>query len=125
MNKIAFIDGDYVSILNLVTRSKRSIKILTDQFNDAGWVSLSPSEKWLIYHTDKYEVGVFAIVVNLQTMKQEVFWKGYDLICYTFDGWTDDENPRYVGTDCNEHNVIFIDLKTHSQMIVGTVTPEP
>jgi hypothetical protein len=125
MSKIAYIAEDQVGILDLDTGATRSVKILTDQFNDAGWIFLSPSGTKLVYHTAKYQDGVYAIVMDVQTMTQEVYWQGYSIFYYIFDGWTENENPRYMDYDHPDHTVLIIDLKTRSQTIVGTATPTP
>jgi hypothetical protein len=123
MNKIAFISGNMVSILNLGTKSETKARILTDNFDDAGWIYYSPSGKKLIYHTMVAE-NAFAILINPQTMEQKIIyhWTKFSIGMYEFDGWSSDEYPRYIDY---EKNVSFLDLSTLSQILIGTATPTP
>lgn len=123
MNKVAFISGNMVSILDLSTGLENKVDILTISFDDAGWIFYSPSGNRLIYHT-RISGDTFAILVNPQTMEQKIVyqWTNFTISSYKFDGWSSEEYPRYI--DYLE-TISVLDLSTLSQVSIGTITPTP
>jgi hypothetical protein len=122
MSRIAYVAVDQVGIIDLVAGTNKSVKILTDGFNDAGWIYFSPSEDKLLYHTIIYGEHTYAIILDVPTMQQKIIWDEYYLFAYTFDGWVSEDTLRYI--DLN-NDVIFVNLKPLSHIAIGTPTPTP
>jgi hypothetical protein len=120
MKKIAYTSEDKVGILDLETNTDKSTSILPHSFGQSGRVFLSPSGERMIFQTLEQFVGT-AIYLNVKTMEQKVIMKDYIIMDVEFDGWTDDENPRYRKGD----KVLVIDLDTLKQTIIGTATSQP
>jgi 4-amino-4-deoxy-L-arabinose transferase-like glycosyltransferase len=120
MKKIAYTSEDKVGILDLEAGTDKSTSILPHKFGQSGRVFLSPSGERMIFHTLEQFVGT-AIYLNVKTMEQKVIMKDYIIMDYEFDGWTNDENPRYK----KGNGILVIDLDTLGQTIVGTATPQP
>ncbi len=122
-SKVAYVAGERVGILDLKSGVRKSIPVLVEGFDDAGWVFLSPDTGKLIYHVTKVEGYPYMVLLDLRSMQQEVVLRDGALYNYEFDGWTADGNPRY--RDLVDQTLIVVDLETHEKILLGTVTPEP
>lgn len=54
-------------------------------------------------------------------MEQKVTMEDFITMEVEFDGWTEDENPRFRKGD----EILIIGLDTREQTIIGTATPRP
>lgn len=118
--KIAYTSEDKVGILDLATGMNKSVAILPHKFDQSGRIFLSPSGKRVIFHTLNGFVGK-PIYLDTTTMEQKTIMEDYLIMEYEFDGWTQDENPRFRKGD----EIFTIDLDTLERTVVGTVTPQP
>ena len=121
MNKITYTNNGRVGILDLITGKDNSVKIFPHQYEQAGWVYISPSSEKVIFHT-LFEYAGTAIFLDANTMNQKIIMEKYFIETMQFDGWAVDESPRYLelGKD-----VFTIDLNTFAKIVVGTPTPRP
>lgn len=121
MDKIAYTANGRVGVLDLMTGVDQSAKILPHEYEQVGWVHISPSGEKVIFHT-LFEYDGTAIFLDTTTMKQKIIMDKYFIEIMLFDGWTIDENPRYeeLGKD-----VFVIDLETLSRTVISTPTPKP
>jgi len=121
MDKIAYTASGRVGVLDLITGADNSISILPHSREQVGWVYISPSGEKVMFHT-LLEYDGTAIFLDTKTMKQKIIMDKYFIESMQFDGWTIDENPRYLelGKD-----VFVIDLITLSRTVIGTPTPQP
>ena len=120
MSKVAYTSEDKVGILDLATGMDKSITILPHKFDQSGRIFLSPSGKRAIFHTLNDFVGK-SIYLDTITMEQKVIMENYTIMEIEFDGWTEDENPRFKKGD----GFFVIDPDTLEQTIIGTATPQP
>lgn len=109
-----------MGILDLATGMDKSVPILPHQFDQSGRIFLSPSGKGAIFHTLNDFVGK-SIYLDTVTMEQKVIMENYTIMEIEFDGWTEDENPRFRRGD----GIFVIDLDTLEQTVIGTATPTP
>jgi hypothetical protein len=120
MSRIAYTSETRVGIKDLVSGIDKSVDILPHSFSQSGRIHLSPSGEKVIFHTlDGYQGTT--IYLDLRTMEQEIILKDYLIMEYEFDGWTSEEDPRFI----KDHKTLTIDLDTLEKTIVGTATPSP
>jgi len=121
MDKIAYTENGKAGILDLAGGTGSDVDILPHSYEQAGWIFISPSEEKVIFHTLSEYDGK-AIVLDTKTMEQKIIIDQFFIESLRFDGWTSDEDPRYVelGKD-----VFTIDLKTLSKQTLGTPTAQP
>ena len=121
MDKIAYTASGKVGVLDLGNGTDNSVDILPHPYEQAGWIYISPSGERVIFHT-LFEYDGTAVFLDTKTMEQKVIIDKFFIESLQFDGWTTDENPRYLelGKD-----VFTIDLRTQAQTIVGTPTARP
>lgn len=121
MDKVAYTAGGKIGVLDLITGKDNSVDILSQSYEQAGWVYISPSSEKVIFHT-LWEYDGTAIFLDTKTMEQKVIIEKFFIESLQFDGWTTDENPRYLELG---KNVFIVDLETLSQTSIGTPTPRP
>lgn len=130
MGGIAYTRGGRVGIYDIATGDDRSVGIPSESIDQAGRIHWSPSGDGLVFTVlvdDR--ANAREIYVDAQSMKQKVLLEAF-IEDYDFDGWTQTESARYLrvnresgGTGSRE--VVVIDTKTTTLLVVGTPTPEP
>lgn len=121
MDEVAYTANGEVGILDLTTGVDKSVSILPDRYEQSGWIHISPSGEKVVFHT-LYEYDGTAVLLDTRTMQQSVIIDKFFIESLQFDGWTVDEDPRYMefGKD-----VFILDLQTTSRITIGTPTTQP
>ncbi len=120
MSLIAYTSETRVGIKDLASGTDKSVEILPHTFNQSGRIHISPSGEKVIFHTLDGDLGRI-LYLDAISMEQETILQDYLIQEVEFDGWAEDENPRFKKGD----KILIIDLDTLEQTIVGTATPQP
>lgn len=109
-------------IRNLSTKVEQyiNIDISSERAIQVGWISWSPNGEGVLYHVETGEQA-WAYYLDAKTLQQREILKFW-MEEYWFDGWAQDNNPRYIDL---HNNIVVIDVKTNAITIIGTPTPEP
>jgi uncharacterized membrane protein len=120
MSRIAYTSETRVGIKDLKSGTDKIVDILPHNFSQSGLIHLSPSGNKVIFHTLDGDLGT-TTYLDVNTMEQKIILKDYLIMEVEFDGWTEEENPRFK----KGGKIFIIDLDTLEQSIVETATPQP
>lgn len=121
---IAYGDNASVKLIirNLSTNAEQyiNIDISSERPIQVGWISWSPNGEHVLYHVETGEQA-WAYFLDIKTLRQKEILKFW-MEEYWFDGWTQDDKPRYLDL---YKNIVAVDVEDNEIITIGTATPAP
>jgi len=121
MRRLVFAQNAKITVQDLTLDLQRTTDIQSSGFEQAGPIFWSPTGNKLALYVMVDDTGnTEMIYLDVEKMEQKTLLE-FDIEEHPFDGWTQNENPRYK----LDGTLVVVDVRTGAESILETLTPPP